>query len=180
MIFLLGVSWMAYRFGRSPRQVTAAAWPSPAYDFFFVPPYFSFAVSDIRYIFTFAMMFGVSVVIGTLTRRLKLQQLAAVGRERTTAALYRSAATWALHSTPRKWEQSAHARPRRPSKPRPSSSCAAATSSTSSRRPLTMPLWIQRPWRSPAGCSTIACRRDEARTPSPGERTLLVPGADER
>jgi len=87
MLFLLGVMIAAVTSGRVA-SVTAAALAVASYDFFFVPPRFTFAVRDARYVLTFAMMFGVSLVIGTLTRRLRLQQLAAVGRERTTASLY--------------------------------------------------------------------------------------------
>ncbi|MFO0584108.1 MAG: sensor histidine kinase KdpD [Anaeromyxobacter sp.] len=87
MLFLLGVMIAAVTTGRGA-SIAAAAVAVAAYDFFFVPPRFTFAVRDARYVLTFAMMFGVSLVIGTLTRRLRLQQLAAVGRERTTSALY--------------------------------------------------------------------------------------------
>ena len=87
MLFLLGVMIAAITTGRGP-SIAAAALAVAAYDFFFVPPPFTFAVADARYLLTFAMMFGVSLVIGTLARRLRERQQAAVGRERTTSALY--------------------------------------------------------------------------------------------
>jgi two-component system sensor histidine kinase KdpD len=87
MLFLLGVMIAAITTGRRASLV-AAALAVAAYDFFFVPPSFTLAVADARYVLTFAMMFGVSVVIGTLTLRLRQQQEAAVGRERRTSALY--------------------------------------------------------------------------------------------
>ena len=87
MLFLLGVMIAAITCGRGAALV-AAFLAVAAYDFFFVPPEFTLAVADTRYILTFAMMFGVSVVMGTLARRLRDQQQAAVGRERTTSALY--------------------------------------------------------------------------------------------
>ena len=87
MLFILGVMVAGLTTGRAA-STAAAALAVAAYDFFFVPPYYTFAVRDARYFLTFAMMFGVSVVISTLARRLRLQQLAAVDRERSTAALY--------------------------------------------------------------------------------------------
>jgi two-component system sensor histidine kinase KdpD len=87
MLFLLGVTAAALTTGRRA-AVFAAALAVLSYDFFFVPPEFALDVDDARYFLTFAMMFGVSVVIGTLTLRLREQRQAAVGRERRTSALY--------------------------------------------------------------------------------------------
>jgi two-component system sensor histidine kinase KdpD len=87
MLFLLGVMIAAITCGRGA-SILAAFLAVLSYDFFFVPPSFTLAVADARYFLTFAMMFGVSVVMGTLARRLRDQQQAAVGRERATSALY--------------------------------------------------------------------------------------------
>jgi two-component system, OmpR family, sensor histidine kinase KdpD len=52
-IYLLTVVLVAVRFGRGPAAL--AAFVSVAsFDFFFVPPRFSFAVSDVQYLLTFA------------------------------------------------------------------------------------------------------------------------------
>ena len=40
-----------------------------AFDFFHVPPYLTFAVSDTQYVVTFAVMLAVAIVISTLTAR---------------------------------------------------------------------------------------------------------------
>jgi two-component system, OmpR family, sensor histidine kinase KdpD len=87
MLYLLGVTVAALTTGRRA-AIFAAALAVLSYDFFFVAPEFRFDVADARYLLTFAMMFGVSVVIGTLTLRLREQRQAAVGRERRTSALY--------------------------------------------------------------------------------------------
>lgn len=87
MLYLLGVMVAALTAGRGPSLV-ASGLAVVSYDFFFVPPAYTLDVADARYLLTFAMMFGVSVVIGTLTLRLREQQRAAVDRERHTAALY--------------------------------------------------------------------------------------------
>ena len=42
-----------------------------AFDFFCVPPYLTLAVSDYQYVFTFAGMLAVALVISTQTARLK-------------------------------------------------------------------------------------------------------------
>jgi two-component system sensor histidine kinase KdpD len=54
-----------------------------AYDFFFVPPQFTFAVSDAQYVFTFIVMLIVGLVVGQLTARLGYQaRFASQGEER--------------------------------------------------------------------------------------------------
>jgi two-component system sensor histidine kinase KdpD len=87
MLFLLAVMAVALTSGRRA-SILAAVLAVASYDFFFVPPAYTFNVSDARYFLTFAMMFGIGVVIGTLTLRLREQQRAAVVREQRTSALY--------------------------------------------------------------------------------------------
>lgn len=43
------------------------------FDFFFVHPYFTFAVADTQYLLTFAVMLTVAILISTLTTRVKEQ-----------------------------------------------------------------------------------------------------------
>jgi two-component system sensor histidine kinase KdpD len=59
-----------------------------AFDFFFVPPRFSFAVSDTQYLVTFAIMLAVAIVISNLTASVRLQARVAGHRERRAALLY--------------------------------------------------------------------------------------------
>ena len=87
MVYLLGIVIVAMRTGRGP-SLLAAVLSVAAFDFFFVPPYFTFAVSDARYLFTFLVMLIVSLVISGLTVRTRAQADAAEHRERRTAALY--------------------------------------------------------------------------------------------
>ena len=87
MIYLLGVVITASRASKWP-SLFATILSIAAFDFFFVPPYYSFAVSDIRYFFTFIVMFIVSFVISRLTLRVRQQAEAARLREGRTAALY--------------------------------------------------------------------------------------------
>lgn len=88
MQYLLGVALVAARFGRGP--ALAAAFASVLlFDFFFVPPYLTFAVSDTEYVITFLIMLVIGFLISTLTARLQAQVRAAAVREHRTAALYR-------------------------------------------------------------------------------------------
>jgi len=88
MVYLLGVVVTAIAFGRGP-AIVAAVLSVGTFDFFFVPPRYTFRVSDTQYLVTFAVMLLVAAVIGTLTARLREQLESARLRERRTAALYR-------------------------------------------------------------------------------------------
>ncbi|HEU5193827.1 MAG TPA: sensor histidine kinase KdpD, partial [Methylomirabilota bacterium] len=87
MVYLLGIVIVAMRTGRGP-SLAAAVLSVAAFDFFFVPPYFTFAVSDARYHLTFIVMLVVALVISSLTVRTRAQAEAAHHREQQTAALY--------------------------------------------------------------------------------------------
>ncbi len=87
MVYLLGIVAVAMRFGYGP-SVFATVLSVLALDFFFVPPYFSFAVSDLRHAVTFAVMFVVAIVVSNLTVRVRLAADAARRREQRTGSLY--------------------------------------------------------------------------------------------
>ena len=87
MVYLLGVGLVASRYGRGP-SVAAALVSIGLFDFFFVPPFYTFAVSDVRYLLTFAVMLAIALVISGLTLRIRAQAESARGRERRTASLY--------------------------------------------------------------------------------------------
>jgi len=87
MVYLLGVVIVAMRFGRAASAL-ASVLSVAAFDFFFVPPYYTFAVSDSQYLITFAVMFVVALVISGLTVRTRDQAEAARTQERRTAALF--------------------------------------------------------------------------------------------
>ena len=87
MVYLLGVIIVATRYGRGP-SLLATLLSVAAFDFFFVPPYFTFAVSDTQYLVTFAVMLVVALVISGLTVRIRAQAESARERERRMAALY--------------------------------------------------------------------------------------------
>jgi two-component system, OmpR family, sensor histidine kinase KdpD len=87
MVYLLGIILVSLRFGYGP-SLCAAVLSILLLDFFFVPPYLSFSVSDFQHVVMFAVMFVVAVVITNLTQRVRLQADAARYREHRTATLY--------------------------------------------------------------------------------------------
>ncbi len=87
MVYLLAIIIVATRYGRGP-SLLASGLSVAAFDFLFVPPYFSFAVSDTQHLLTFAVMLVVALVIGRLASRIRAQAEAAREREQRTAALY--------------------------------------------------------------------------------------------
>jgi two-component system sensor histidine kinase KdpD len=87
MLFLMGVVLVALRQGRGPAALSAVL-NVAAFDLFFVPPRFSFAVSDVQYFFTFAVMLGVGLLIGQLTAGLRFQARIAASREQRAQSLF--------------------------------------------------------------------------------------------
>jgi two-component system sensor histidine kinase KdpD len=86
MIYLLGVV-AAARLGRGPSAL-ASVLSVAAFDFFFVRPMYTFAVTDTEYLVTFSVMLITGLVISNLNVRLRRQAAAAREREARTAALY--------------------------------------------------------------------------------------------
>jgi two-component system sensor histidine kinase KdpD len=87
MVYLLAVVLIAARYGRGPAVATSVM-AVAAFDFFFVPPQLTFAVGDVQYLLTFAIMLVVALIISDLTARVRLQANVAGHRERRTALLY--------------------------------------------------------------------------------------------
>jgi two-component system sensor histidine kinase KdpD len=86
MIYLAAVLALAAWYGRGP-SVLASILGVLAFDFFFIPPYYTFAVSDTQYIFTFIVMLFTGLLISTLTGRLTFQASLARRREQEAAEL---------------------------------------------------------------------------------------------
>ena len=88
MAFLLGIVYVAARLGRGP-AIYASVTAVLLFNFLFTHPYYTFTVTDTKYIFTFVVMFVIGVMISTLTSRIKDQAELSRRRERHTEALYR-------------------------------------------------------------------------------------------
>jgi len=99
MIFLLGVVFVASRYGRGP-SVFASLLSIASFDFFFVPPRFTFSVSDVRYALTFGVMLAAALVASHLTLRIRAQAQTARDRERRTGAVYAMSRALAAARTP--------------------------------------------------------------------------------
>ncbi|HKC42899.1 MAG TPA: sensor histidine kinase KdpD [Burkholderiales bacterium] len=87
MIYLLAVTLVAVRLGRGP-SVFAAVASVVAFDFFYVAPRWSFAISDTQYLLTFAVMLAVGLIISNLTANIRTRARIAGYREQRTTALY--------------------------------------------------------------------------------------------
>jgi two-component system, OmpR family, sensor histidine kinase KdpD len=87
MLFLLTVVLIAVKFGRRP-AVLAAFVSVASFDFFFVSPRFSFAVSDVQYLLTLVVMLVIALIIGQMTAGLRYQARVAASREERASALY--------------------------------------------------------------------------------------------
>jgi two-component system, OmpR family, sensor histidine kinase KdpD len=87
MLFLAAVAFVAVRFGRGP-AILASLLAVMAFDFFFVPPFLTFAASNAQYVVTFGVMLVIGLIISTLTSRLKRQVESTRLRERQTSTLY--------------------------------------------------------------------------------------------
>ncbi len=87
LLYLLPVLVAAVRWGRGP-SLFASLLGVLAFDFFFVPPVFSFAVGDIKYLFTFAVFLLVGLVTGAMAMRVRDELEKTQQREKRTLALY--------------------------------------------------------------------------------------------
>ncbi|HEY2685680.1 MAG TPA: sensor histidine kinase KdpD [Steroidobacteraceae bacterium] len=87
MLYLLGTTVAALRLGRGAATVTAVA-NILAFDYFYVPPRYSFAVADLQYVVTFGVMLVVALTIANLAASVRAQTRVAGARERRTALLY--------------------------------------------------------------------------------------------
>ena len=87
MLYLLGTVLVATRFGRGP-SVLAAVLSVISFDFLFVAPVYSFAVSDAQYLITFSVMLATGLVTSNLAARGRRQASVAQQRERRTGELF--------------------------------------------------------------------------------------------
>ena len=87
MVFLLGVVFIATRFGRGP-SILASILGVGIVDFFFVTPYFTFSVADSQYLVTLVAMLVVAMLISNLMANVRSQAKVAAHRERRATVLY--------------------------------------------------------------------------------------------
>jgi two-component system sensor histidine kinase KdpD len=87
MVFLLGVVFIATRFGRGP-SIFASFLGVAIFVFLFVTPYFWFSVSDSQYLVTLLAMLTVAILISNLMANVRSQAKVAGHRERRATVLY--------------------------------------------------------------------------------------------
>lgn len=87
MIYLLAVVLAATFQGRGA-AILVSVLGVVAFDFFFVPPYYTMAVDDTEYLITFAGLLGVGLVISELTARVRAQAEKAQRGAEEIAVLY--------------------------------------------------------------------------------------------
>jgi two-component system sensor histidine kinase KdpD len=87
MVFLLGVLFSAVRYGLWP-SIYASVLSMLVYDFFFVPPFFTFTVDTPQDVLALVIYFIAAVLASNLAARMREQAEAARRREDRTAALF--------------------------------------------------------------------------------------------
>ena len=87
MVYLLGVMLTATSCGRKPAVLVSFV-SVLAFDFFFVPPRYSFNVAEAQYFVTFIVMFLVALVISHLAAGMRRQTEIARLQERQVAAMH--------------------------------------------------------------------------------------------
>ena len=88
MVYLIGVVIVAMRCSRQTSVATSLL-SVAAFDFFCVPPYLTFRVTDYQYLITFVAMLGTALVISTQTARIRNHAAEAMARESRNETLYR-------------------------------------------------------------------------------------------
>ena len=87
LIFLTAVVGIAVRFGLWPSLLTVVL-ASLSYNFFFLPPLYTFTIADPTNVAAFALFTLVAIIVSNLAARARQQALSAQSRARTTEALY--------------------------------------------------------------------------------------------
>ena len=85
--FLLVVVLLALKVGRGP-VLLAGALSAVAWNYFFLPPRFTFIIANVEDGILFGLYFVVAIVLGQLVARIRLQEEAERRREERATALY--------------------------------------------------------------------------------------------
>jgi len=87
LVFLTAIVGVAVRYGLWP-SLFASILASLCYNFFFLPPIYTFTIADPTNIAAFIFFIIMAVVVSNVAARVRTQALAAVQRARTTESLY--------------------------------------------------------------------------------------------
>src|ERR1700704_5761733 len=87
LVFLTAVVIVAVRFGLLP-SILASVAASLAYNFFFLPPVYTFTITDPTNVAAFFFFMLIAFVVSNVAGRVRTQADSAIGRIRTTEQLY--------------------------------------------------------------------------------------------
>ena len=87
LVFLTAVIGIAVRYGLLPSLVATVA-ASLCYNFFFLPPVYTFTITDPTNVAAFLIFLLVAVFVSNVAAKVRTQALIASGRARTTESLY--------------------------------------------------------------------------------------------
>jgi two-component system, OmpR family, sensor histidine kinase KdpD len=87
LVFLTAIVAVAVRYGLWPSLVASVA-ASLCYNFFFLPPVYTFTITDPTNVAAFIFFIVMAVLVSNIAARVRTQALAAMGRARTTESLY--------------------------------------------------------------------------------------------
>jgi two-component system, OmpR family, sensor histidine kinase KdpD len=87
LVFLTAVVLVAVRYGLWPSLLASVA-ASLAYNFFFLPPIYTFTITDPTNIAAFFFFMLIAILVSNVAARVRIQADTAIGRIRTTEQLY--------------------------------------------------------------------------------------------
>jgi two-component system sensor histidine kinase KdpD len=87
LVFLTAVVGVAVRFGLWP-SLLASVTASLCYNFFFLPPIYTFTITDPTNIAAFFFFMLIAMLVSNVAARVRTQAVSAIGRVRTTESLY--------------------------------------------------------------------------------------------
>jgi two-component system sensor histidine kinase KdpD len=88
LVYLLAILLASFRFSRGPMLMMAALC-ALSWNFFFIPPLYTFQIKKTEDIFLLLMFFAVALCMGHLTTRLRTREAAERRRQKETDALLR-------------------------------------------------------------------------------------------
>src|SRR6266850_663540 len=87
LVFLTAVVSVAVRFGLWPSLLASVA-ASLCYNFFFLPPIYTFTITDPTNVAAFFFFMLIAMLVSNVAARVRTQAVSAIGRVRTTESLY--------------------------------------------------------------------------------------------
>jgi len=87
LVFLTAVVSVAVRFGLWP-SVLASVAASLCYNFFFLPPVYTFTITEPTNVAAFFFFMLIAILVSNVAARVRTQAVSAIGRVRTTESLY--------------------------------------------------------------------------------------------